>query len=232
MSVYQYGTTQITWRFKLDETLKHHYITIDNNEVVLLQGADINENHQRLLISKKAFWIKKQLKRHANQVKANVIKTGSRILYSGRYYYCDVIYDQSVVQPTITFNHSKFTITSNIGLTIDEASFTKIINQFYVDKCKNKLISRIRYWQKQTGLTANAISFKLSKNKWGYCKSNNELIINPRCLRLSPATVDYIIVHELCHTVEKLHNDDFWQLVDTHFPERKKQEDILKENFD
>ena len=47
-------------------------------------------------------------------------------------------------------------------------------------------------------------------------------------MELSPAIQDYIIVHELCHTLEKGHTRVFWSLVAEHMPDWKKRHEALE----
>ncbi|WP_269058165.1 M48 family metallopeptidase [Vibrio vulnificus] len=65
----------------------------------------------------------------------------------------------------------------------------------------------MRYWQKETGLEATTFRIKKFEARWANCcTDNNVLEFHPRCMEFSHKAMDYIIIHELCHTVEKNHN--------------------------
>jgi predicted metal-dependent hydrolase len=44
------------------------------------------------------------------------------------------------------------------------------------------------------------------------------------------SVIDYVIVHELCHTIHKNHSKDFWHLVEQIFPNYKVDKSWLKKN--
>jgi hypothetical protein len=48
-----------------------------------------------------------------------------------------------------------------------------------------------------------------------------------RCIRI---TVDYIIVHELCHLIEMKHNERFWKLVKNEMPDYEERRRWLQKN--
>ncbi|MDJ1304748.1 MAG: M48 family metallopeptidase [Candidatus Midichloria sp.] len=49
-----------------------------------------------------------------------------------------------------------------------------------------------------------------SKKAWGYCSSTGILYFNWRLIFCPPEIVEYIVVHEMCHLIEKGHNKRFW----------------------
>jgi predicted metal-dependent hydrolase len=52
------------------------------------------------------------------------------------------------------------------------------------------------------------------KTRWGSCSAINNINLNLHLLRLPFHLIDYVILHELCHTVEKNHGPQFWKLLD------------------
>lgn len=77
-----------------------------------------------------------------------------------------------------------------------------------------------KYLPKQTGYLANKHGFKFNKvsvrnatTRWGSCSGTNNISLNIHLMRLPNHLIDYIILHELCHTVEKNHGKNFWALL-------------------
>jgi len=89
---------------------------------------------------------------------------------------------------------------------------------FLTRKVQQKLLPRVKYWQKITGLKANWIGLYPFKGRWANCNEDNEIEFHPRCMEFSAVVADYIIVHELCHILHKDHSKIFWSLVEQYYP--------------
>lgn len=212
MPMFQYGTTSIEWMFKVDNSLKHHYVTVERGQKVLLRGPKVTQEEQQELIKYRARWIKQRLA-EVNQPLKDQIITGSRALYRGRTFYCEVIPAPELAIAEISFNQSRFRVLSPDGHFLSRNKFSAALETFYQQKAQQKLGSRIHHWQKETGLEATTYKVKKYDAKWANCTENNVLEFHPRCMQFSNNVMDYIIIHELCHTVEKSHNNSFWKLV-------------------
>ena len=68
----------------------------------------------------------------------------------------------------------------------------------------------------------NKVFIKNNKTLWGSCSAVNNINLNLHLLRLPDHLADYVIIHELCHTVEKNHGERFWKLMDTILGDAKK----------
>ena len=78
------------------------------------------------------------------------------------------------------------------------------------------------------GFKYNKIFIKNNKTLWGSCSGKNNINLNLHLIRLPDYLIDYVIIHELCHTVEKNHGVRFWKLMDTILGDAKKLSKELK----
>lgn len=221
MPVYQYGTTMIEWEFQEAPSLKRHTVTVERGKPVLLRGQRVSEKEQQALIRYRARWIKQRLEEVSQPLK-DAFVTGSRMLYRGKTWYCEIQPALELDKAVIRFNHNRFFIQSPEGDHISRPTVKAAKEVFFREKAKDKLFPRIRYWQRQTGLESNGAKLFKFQRRWASCSEDNVLEFHPRCMEFAPSVLDYVIVHELCHTVEKHHDKAFWKLVKKHYPDRER----------
>jgi len=66
--------------------------------------------------------------------------------------------------------------------------------------------------------------------RWGTCKPKaKKLWFNVQLAKKTPDCLEYIILHELTHIVEKRHNDRFKSLLDKYMPTWRKIKNKLNE---
>ncbi|MDE7394744.1 MAG: M48 family metallopeptidase [Clostridiales bacterium] len=91
------------------------------------------------------------------------------------------------------------------------------------------LQERLQTISQAIGLPYKGFSLSDAKTKWGSCDGNNAIKLNWRLILLDSALIDYVIVHELAHTVQHNHSNAFWALVGQHYPKYKEAVRWLKE---
>ena len=72
------------------------------------------------------------------------------------------------------------------------------------------------------------VFYKSMKSRWGSCNNNNEITLNIYLLMLPWELIDYVLIHELSHTVHLNHAQDFWDRVESHLPNYKELRKELK----
>ncbi|TWR30469.1 M48 family metallopeptidase [Mucilaginibacter pallidiroseus] len=209
-----YGNGVIDYTILEKDGLKSHYIVVEKSAGVILKGKSVPLYKADQLILKKARWILSKL----NLVKRTdeeEIVTGSRIMYLGRRYYTEIVFDNSVTDANIEFNHSQFKFTVNPFVDI-QAVIKVSLQNFYRAKAVEKITPRIKKWSKTTGLPYNELKFLKLTKRWGSCTDTNNIIINIDTVKLPFSLIDYVLVHELVHTKIKNHSKEYWAEVSKH----------------
>jgi hypothetical protein len=85
----------------------------------------------------------------------------------------------------------------------------------------------LRRVSQQTGLDFNRVTIRSQKTRWGSCSSRGHISLNDQLLFLPAQTVEYLMIHELCHTRHLNHSRNFWQLVESRCPDYRDHEKLL-----
>lgn len=86
-------------------------------------------------------------------------------------------------------------------------------------QARHHLIPWLARKSHEIGLPYLRASVRAQKTRWGSCSSRKAININRALMFLPPTLVDYILVHELCHTVHMNHSHRFWALVERNYPD-------------
>ena len=72
---------------------------------------------------------------------------------------------------------------------------------------------RIHYFSTKFNFEYNNLTIKAITSRWGSCSAVNNINISLFVMQLPDYLIDYIILHELSHTIVKNHGKDFWNLL-------------------
>ncbi len=106
----------------------------------------------------------------------------------------------------------------------------KVLLKWYKEQAKDIISTRVDKFSKSFDLKPNGIVIRSQQLRWGSCTKNNILNFNWRIVMAPISAIDYIVVHELCHLKEPLHSIEFWNLLESHFPEYNKWKEWLRIN--
>jgi predicted metal-dependent hydrolase len=215
----QYGSRVIEYSIQPKEGLKSHYISVEKHSGVVLKGSPVSDVIADKLILKKAKWILDKME-VVGAVKEGDLVTGSRLPYLGKSYYVQVIADRSAGEVAIAFNHSKFIITVK-SYAVGQEEIITALQEFYKERAIEKIEPRVEQLSRKTGLAYQGLQFRKMNKRWGSCTGSNRIIINPDAVKLPFSLIDYLIIHELCHTKVKDHSKAFWSELSRHLPRWK-----------
>ena len=97
-----------------------------------------------------------------------------------------------------------------------------IVNEWYRIELKKLIQPIIDKWEKQIGVTVTDWQVKQMKTKWGTCNIEKKRIwVNLELAKKPLICLEYIIVHEMIHLLERHHNDRFLTLMEKYMPQWK-----------
>lgn len=95
-------------------------------------------------------------------------------------------------------------------------------------EAKSYLPKRLSYLAKKHNFTYEKSRFSHASGRWGSCTSNGTISLNIALMKLPLELIDYVIIHELSHTIHMNHGPDFWALVASINPNYKIHRRALK----
>lgn len=106
--------------------------------------------------------------------------------------------------------------------------------QIYIDKwltsvARDHLQNNLSLLCKKTGLAFKRMQIRAQKSRWGSYSARGTISLNRNILFFQPAVVEYLLIHELCHTKHMNHSRDFWRLVEKFCPDYRALDKSLKE---
>ena len=115
-----------------------------------------------------------------------------------------------------------------INKALQEAKI-KTINQTRTEKQLKALVNTLaQNYQKELNTHLNKIIYRKMKTKWASHSRNNNLTVNTLLKYLPNDVIEYIIYHEIIHSLERKHNERFWRLINKKFPDYEtKEKDLL-----
>lgn len=95
-------------------------------------------------------------------------------------------------------------------------------------EAKSYLPHRLKNIAVKHGFSYTKIRFSHSGGRWGSCNTKGTISLNIALMKLPFELIDYVLIHELSHTVQMNHSKDFWNVVALCDPNYKQNRKILK----
>lgn len=172
--------------------------------------------------------IRELLKKHSVRT-ATLYKDGQSIGHSHR---LSIVVDSTTTKPARTIKHQLLRVTLPPG-TEASSTTTQDFIRVGVKKALEKearayLPRRLQYLADTYDMSFESIRYGNQKGRWGSCSSQGTISLNVGLMGLPLELVDYVLIHELCHTKHMNHSPDFWELVERCMPDYRDRRKVLK----
>lgn len=100
------------------------------------------------------------------------------------------------------------------GKIKDEKLCAQALGKWLQQEAKTQLGKWFERYSQEMQLPYVGLTIRGQSSRWGSCSARKSISLNKKLLFLPPDLVEYIFLHELCHTVHMNHSSKFWQLVE------------------
>ncbi|MDP1677569.1 MAG: SprT family zinc-dependent metalloprotease [Bacteroidota bacterium] len=174
----------------------------------------------------------KWIKRAVQKVQSSSIHQLSPLVLPEKIYFRSINTEYSVVVDYHTHQKNKLSVYDNI-ITLSLNSRNKnagfiLLKKWLQEKGKEILFPWLRQVSIAHELSYNSATVRFQRTRWGSCSVKKNINLNRLLVFLPSHLVEYLFIHELCHTVEMNHSKRYWELVEMHCPEYKLFDKELK----
>ena len=210
-------------------------IAIERDGAIMVTAphqAKFNEIEK--FVSEKKIWIYQKLakKKTLNREKPRrEFVNGQGFLYLGKSYRLKLIDNgkmKSARSPNVTVLrlwHGYFELAES-----EKANARNHFISWYRKQIKEQLKARIPRYDKRIGVTVKDTRILDLGHRWASCGRNGVINFNWRSVMAPVWVLDYILVHEMVHLIERGHTDRFWRLVSRVIPDYEEHALWLNEN--
>jgi len=194
----------------------HLYVKPPNGNVVVSAPLNMSDEAIERFVRTKTSWIKKQIAKFDNQPRQSEREyvTGETLYVWGKQYY---LHTENSNKNSLSLSGNKAILTVRKEST--PAQRENFVREWYRELLKIEIARLLPKWEKITGLKANDWQTKYMTTRWGTCNIKaGKIWLNLQLAKKSHECLEYIILHELIHLVEKNHNERFVSLMDKYMP--------------
>lgn len=181
----------------------------------------------RALLATRLGWIKRQQEKFRSQERQTPREyvSGESHYYWGRRYRLDVVYDAK--PPGVDVN-GKEKIYLSVRPNSDRNKREKVMFDWYRKELRNVARGLIERWQKIIGVPLKEWGIKRMKTRWGTCNYKaGRIWLNLELAKKPEHCLEFIIVHEMAHLLERSHNDRFKAYLDRFMPQWRRYKEEL-----
>lgn len=191
----------------------------------------ISEKALKGFVESRADWIKQR------QEKALLIPdrkdykyvTGETHYFQGKPYQLEVIEGEG--RSKVSINGDRFTLKASTESTMDQRQ--RGIDTIYRSYLKSEIPKLIEKWEPIMGVKVNDFGVRKMKTRWGTCNITAKRIwLSLELAKKTSGCLEAVVVHEMVHLLERLHNKRFYAFMDQFYPEWRIYENELNSYID
>lgn len=191
-----------------------------NGRVTISAPIQMDLETIRLFSISKLGWIRKQQAKFENQKREapREYVTRESHYYLGQRYLLKVVEHNAA--PKVVLKHNSIELYVRKGATT--AQKEDILQGWYRQQLRKLIPQYIAKFEKKMNINVFDIRIRSMKTKWGTCNHEAKRIwLNTELAKKPIESIEYVLVHEMVHLIERNHNEMFIAYMDEFLPKWK-----------
>lgn len=188
--------------------------------------ASLSDTAIRVAVVRRLPWIRQQQAHFQAQPRQSERQmcSGETHYLWGRGYRLEVIHCEEA--PSVKLQGGW--IRMRVPAHYDAAKREELLLGWYRQLLRQRLPVLLEKWQSALKVAPGFVGIKRMKTKWGSCNTlAGRIWINLELVKKPPECLEFIVVHELIHLLERKHNERFMTLIDLHLPNWREHREKL-----
>ena len=192
-----------------------------NGRVRVAVPLRLGDDAVRLAVISRLKWIRRQQARFAEQERQSrrEMVTGESHYFRGRRYRLDVIEHDG--PPSVHLRNNR-TMELRVRPEMGPVKREAVLHEWYRQRLREQVPQLLAEWEPKVGVSVARVGIKKMKTLWGSCNAEARRVwLNLELAKKPVVCVEYILVHEMVHILQRHHDDRFRELMDGLMPSWK-----------
>lgn len=193
-------------------------------QVIVRAPLHMAEHHIKRFIVLKQAWIKRvqsEMRKHVREYAPKRFVENEAFLFLGKTYTLKFV-------PAAYPIHiaGRYLLISKLYRGCVRAKLL----QWYRTQARCILVERAATYAQWSGLQYTGLGITDARTRWGSCNHKNKINFAWRLIQAPLPVIDYVVVHELVHTIHKNHSQEYWNAVQQFMPDYKQYKRWLRDH--
>ncbi|CAN5561456.1 SprT family zinc-dependent metalloprotease [soil metagenome] len=223
---FSFGSKEINYQLSFQDRKTLGIRVYPDCKVRVIAPLDTTTEKLRSKLKEKAPWIIKQQLEFLSYyplTPARKYVSGETHLYLGRQYKLKII-DSN--QNEVSLYRGRLVVKKKAG-----SSIKSLLTDWYREKATAQFIeslNKVFPLFKKHKIKSPELQMRSMQTRWGSCTTKGKVILNPELIKAAKGSIEYVIIHELCHLVYHNHTRAFYDLQKRIMPDCKKWKEHLE----
>ncbi len=195
----------------------HLYVKPPHGKVVISAPLSMSDKAIEMFARTKLSWIKNQIKKFEEQPRNDKRQyvSGETLYIWGKQYFLE--FEENKQRNSFVIDGNKVILSMRNESTVKQRE--SYVREQYRLLLKEEIATLLPKWEKITRLRCDSWQTKYMTTRWGSCNTEKKrLWFNVQLAQKPLECLEYVILHELAHTVVKNHGKDFIAILEQHMP--------------
>lgn len=200
--------------------IKHLHVGVypPHGRVRVAAPLRLDDEAVRLAVVSRLGWIRRQQRSFEKQVRQSKreLVTGESHYFLGQRYLLDVV--ERAGSPSVQLADNT-TMRLEVRPGADRDAREAVLLRWYRRRLREQIPGLVSKWEPRVGRTISDVRIKRMKTRWGSCNAEARRIwLNLELAKKPVSCLEYILVHEMVHLIERHHTERFRELMDELMP--------------